>query len=84
MYKTIKRKSDIDAYDAIGKILDDIDVDTEVNYVYFNHLTLLNEQIYLIDFISISQLAKLEFCLEKEKAGSQQLSVLQSDTMIFR
>ena len=61
MFETIRsRSSDINAYDAIGKILDDRNVDTEVNYVYFNHLSLLNEQIYLIDSIYISQLTKLE------------------------
>ena len=43
--KPLKRKSDIDAYDAIGKILDDINVDTEVNYFYFSQLTLLNQKI---------------------------------------
>ena len=56
------------AYDAIGKILDHINLDTDVNYVYFNHLTLLNEQIYLIDSISIFQMGKLELLLDKEKA----------------
>ena len=66
-----KRSSDINAYDAIGKILDDRNVDTEVNYVYFNHLSLLNEQIYLIDSIYISQLTKLELWLDKAKAGIQ-------------
>ena len=68
-----------------GKILDHINLDTEVNYVYFNHLTLLNEQIYLIDSISIFQMAKLElFVGQRKSARSQQLLVLQSDTMIFR
>ena len=43
--KPLKMRSDIDAYDAIGKILDDINVDTEVNYVYFSQLTLLNQKI---------------------------------------
>ena len=43
--KPLKRKSDIDAYDATGKILDDINVDTEVNFVYFSQLTLLNQKI---------------------------------------
>ena len=58
---------------------------TEVNYVYFNHLTLLNEQIYLIDSISIFQMAKLElFVGQRKSTRSQQLLVLQSDTMIFR
>ena len=61
-------RSNIDAYDAIGKILYDINVDKEVNYVYFNHLTLLNEQIYLIDSISIFQMAKFELWLDKAKA----------------
>ena len=60
--------SNINAYDAIGKILYHINLETEVNYVYFNHLTLLNEQIYLIDSISIFQMAKLELFLDKEKA----------------
>ena len=60
--------SNINAYDAIGKILDHINLDTEVNYVYFNHLTLLNEQIYLIDSISIFHMAKLELWLDKAKA----------------
>ena len=60
--------SNINAYDAIGKILDHINLETEVNYVYFNNLTLLNEQIYLIDSISIFQMAKLELLLDKEKA----------------
>ena len=60
--------SNIDAYDAIGKILYDINVDKEVNYVYFNHLTLLNEQIYLIDSIPIFQMAKFELWLDKAKA----------------
>ena len=82
--KPLKQKSDIDAYDAIGKILDDLNVDTEVNYVYFNQLTLLNQQIYLIDSNCISQLAKLELWLDKSKVGSQQMSVLQIDTMIFK
>ena len=82
--KPLKRKSDIDAYDAIGKILDDLNVDTEVNYVYFNQLTLLNQQIYLIDSNCISQLAKLELWLDRSKVGIQQLSVLQIGTMIFR
>ena len=59
--------SNIDAYEAIGKILDDFNVDTEVNYVYFNNLHLLNEQIYLVDSISIFQMAKLELWLDKAK-----------------
>ena len=45
-----------------------MNVDTEVNYVYFNHLTLLNEQIYLIDSIPIFQMAKFELWLDKAKA----------------
>ena len=69
--KPLKWKSDIDAYDAIGKILDELNVDTEVNSVYFNQLTLLNQQIYLIDSNCISQLAKLELWLDKSKVGSQ-------------
>ena len=43
--KPLKRKSDIDFYDTIGKILDDINVDTEINYIYFSQLTLLNQKI---------------------------------------
>ena len=43
--KPLKRRSDIDAYDAIGKILDDMNVDAKVNYVYFSQLTLLNQKI---------------------------------------
>ena len=43
--KPLKGRSDIDSYDAIGKILDDINVDTKVNYVYFSQLTLLNQKI---------------------------------------
>ena len=43
--KPLKRRLDIDAYDAIGKILDDINVDTKVNYVYFSQLTLLIQKI---------------------------------------
>ena len=43
--KPLKRRSDIDAYDAIRKILDYINVDTEVNYVYFSQLNLLNQKI---------------------------------------
>ena len=67
LHKFIFSRSNIDAYDAIGNILYDMNVDTEVNYVYFNHLTLLNEQIYLIDSISIFQMAKFELWLDKAK-----------------
>ena len=43
--KPLKRRSDIDAYDTIGQILDDINLDIGVNYVYFSQLTLLNQKI---------------------------------------
>jgi ATP-binding cassette subfamily B (MDR/TAP) protein 1 len=76
MYEIIKRKPSLDDSEVIGKILDDINGDIEFNNVSFGLLTLLNEQIYLVDSCSISQLAKLELWLDKTKARSQQLSVL--------
>ncbi|KAF3952876.1 hypothetical protein CMV_021619 [Castanea mollissima] len=40
--------------------------------------------LYYDSLASLKRLTKLELWLEKAKAGSQQQSVLQSDTMIFR
>jgi hypothetical protein len=72
MYGIIKSKPDLDDYDVIGKIIDDINGDIEFNNVSFSSLTLLDEQIYLVDSCSSSQLAKLELWLDKTKARSQQ------------
>lgn len=37
MFETIKRKSEIDAYDIKGKTLDDIHGDIELRDVYFSY-----------------------------------------------
>ncbi|OVA16637.1 ABC transporter [Macleaya cordata] len=46
MFETINRKSEIDAYDTNGKILDDIRGDIELRDIYFSYPTRPNEQIF--------------------------------------
>nr|DAD32947.1 TPA_asm: hypothetical protein HUJ06_011798 [Nelumbo nucifera] len=46
MFETIRRKTEIDAYDTSGKILDDIHGDIELRDVYFSYPSRPSEQIF--------------------------------------